>query len=100
MNDVPTTNTDRLGNRNGTRIFLVLCLSHVVERREGVEMNYKVKVTAVKWIELDVEAGHRQPFDNYEDELSEAAIDMVIDQIQRFDVDDIEWSAEVMEGTE
>ena len=63
-------------------------------------MNYKVKVTAVKWIELDVEAGHRQPFDNYEDELSEAAIDMVIDQIQRFDVDDIEWSAEVMEGTE
>ena len=60
-------------------------------------MNYKVKVTAVKWNELDVEAGHRQPFDNYEDELSEAAIDMVIDQIQRFDVDDIEWSAEVME---
>ena len=63
-------------------------------------MNYKVKVTAVKWIELDVESGNRQPFDNYEDELSEAAIDMVIDQIQRFDVDDIEWSAEVMEGTE
>ena len=28
------------------------------------------------------------------------AIDMVIDQIQRFDVDDIEWDAEVMEGTE
>ena len=63
-------------------------------------MKHKIKVTAVKWIELDVDAGNRQPFDNYEDELSEAAIDMVIDQIQRFDVDDIEWSAEVMEGTE
>ena len=35
-------------------------------------MKRKIKVTAVKWIELDVEAGHRQPFDNYEDELSEA----------------------------
>ena len=56
-------------------------------------MKRKIKVTAVKWIELDVEAGHRQPFDNYEDELSEAAIDMMIDQIQRFDVDDIEWDA-------
>ena len=63
-------------------------------------MKHKIKVTAVKRIELDVEAGNRQPFDNFEDELSEAAIDMVIDQIQRFDVDDIEWSAEVMEGTE
>ena len=63
-------------------------------------MKHKVKVTAVKWIELDVESGNRQPFDNYEDELSEAAIDMVIDQIQRFDVDDIEWSAEVMEESE
>jgi len=63
-------------------------------------MKHKIKVTAVKWVELDVEAGNRQPFDNYDDELSEAAIDMVIDQIQRFDVDDIEWSAEVMEGTE
>lgn len=63
-------------------------------------MKHKIKVTAVKWIELDVDAGNRQPFDNYDDELSEAAIDMVIDQIQRFDVDDIEWSAEVMEGTE
>lgn len=63
-------------------------------------MKHKIKVTAVKWIELDVEAGYRQPFDNYEDELSEAAIDMMIDQIQRFDVDDIEWVAEVMEGTE
>lgn len=63
-------------------------------------MKHKIKVTAVKWIELDVEAGYRQPFDNYEDELSEAAIDMVIDQIQRFDVDDIEWVAEVMDGTE
>ena len=100
MNNVPTTNTNRLGNRNGARILFLLCLSHVVERREEVEMNYKIKVTAVKWIELDVEAGHRQPFDNYEDELSEAAIDMMIDQIQRFDVDDIEWDAEVMEGTE
>lgn len=49
---------------------------------------------------MDVETAYRQPFDNYEDELSEAAIDMVIDQIQRFDVDDIEWDAEVMEGTE
>ena len=47
-------------------------------------MKRKIKVTAVKWIELDVEAGYRQPFD----------------QIQRFDVDDIEWDAEVMEGTE
>jgi len=63
-------------------------------------MKHKVKVTAVKWIELDVETADRQPFDNYEGELSEAAIDMVIDQIQRFDVDDIEWEAEVMEGTE
>ena len=63
-------------------------------------MKHKIKVTAVKWVELDVEAGNRQPFDNYDDELSEAAIDMVIDQIQRFDVDDIEWSAEVMDGTE
>ena len=63
-------------------------------------MKYKIKVTAVKWIEFDVEAGNRQPFDNFEDELSEAAIDMVIDQIQRFDVDDIEWDTEVMEGTE
>ena len=63
-------------------------------------MKHKVKVTAVKWIELDVESGHRQPFDNYEDELSEAAIDMVIDQIQRFDVDDIEWNAEVMKSAE
>ena len=26
------------------------------------------------------------------------AIDMMIDQIQRFDVDDIEWDAEVMGG--
>ena len=74
-----------------------------VERNEaggGSGMKRKIKVTAVKWIELDVEAGHRQPFDNYEDELSEAAIDMVIDQIQRFDVDDIEWDAEVMEEAE
>ena len=63
-------------------------------------MKYKIKVTAVKWIELDVESGNGQSFDNFEDELSEAAIDMVIDQIQRFDVDDIEWNAEVMEGTE
>ena len=63
-------------------------------------MKRKIKVTAVKWIELDVEAGNRQPFDNYEDELSEAAIDMMIDQIQRFDVDDIEWDVEVMDGTE
>ena len=63
-------------------------------------MKHKIKVTAVKWIELDVESGYRQPFDNYEDELSEAAIDMMIDQIQRFDVDDIEWDVEVMEGTE
>ena len=63
-------------------------------------MKYKIKVTAVKWVELDVESGNRQPFDNYEDELSEAAIDMMIDQIQRFDVDGIEWDAEVMEGTE
>ena len=63
-------------------------------------MKYKIKVTAVKWVELDVESGNRQPFDNYEDELSEAAIDMVIDQIQRFDVDDIEWDTEVMEGAE
>ena len=66
----------------------------------GSGMKYKIKVTAVKWVELDVESGNRQPFDNYEDELSEAAIDMVIDQIQRFDVDDIEWDTEVMEGTE
>ena len=36
MNNVPTTNTNRLGNRNGARIFLLLCLSHVVERREKV----------------------------------------------------------------
>ena len=63
-------------------------------------MKHKIKVTAVKWIELDVETADRQSFDNYEDELSEAAIDMMIDQIQRFDVDDIEWDAEVMEGTE
>ena len=63
-------------------------------------MKYKIKVTAVKWVEFDVESGNRQPFDNFEDELSEAAIDMVIDQIQRFDVDDIEWDTEVMEGTE
>ena len=63
-------------------------------------MKHKIKVTAVKWIELDVETADRQPFGNYEDELSEAAIDMMIDQIQRFDVDDIEWDAEVMEGTE
>ena len=63
-------------------------------------MKYKIKVTAVMWIEMDVEVGNRQPFDNFEDELSEAAIDMMIDQIQRFDVDDIEWDAEVMEGTE
>ena len=63
-------------------------------------MKHKIKVTAVKWIELDVEVGNRQPFDNYEDELSEAAIDMVINQIQQFDVDNIEWDAEVMEGTE
>ena len=63
-------------------------------------MKHKIKVTAVKWIELDVESGYRQPFDNYEDELSEAAIDMMIDQIQRFDVDDIEWDAEVMEESE
>ena len=66
----------------------------------GSGMKYKIKVSAVKRIELDVEAGNRQPFDNFEDELSEAAIDMVIDQIQQFDVDDIEWDAEVMEGTE
>ena len=66
----------------------------------GSGMKRKIKVTAVKWIELDVEAGNRQPFDNYEDELSEAAIDMMIDQIQRFDVDDIEWDVEVMDGTE
>ena len=63
-------------------------------------MKHKIKVTAVKWIELDVEAGNRQPFDNFEDELSETAIDMVIDQIQRFDVDDIEWDAEVMEASQ
>ena len=63
-------------------------------------MKHKIKVTAVKWIELDVETADRQSFDNYEDELSEAAIDMMIDQIQRFDVDDVEWDAEVMEGTE
>ena len=39
MNNVPTTNTDRLGNRNGARILFLLCLSHVVERREEVEIN-------------------------------------------------------------
>ena len=39
MNDVPTTDTNRLGNRNGTRILLVLRLSYVVERREEVEMS-------------------------------------------------------------
>lgn len=63
-------------------------------------MKYRVKVIGEWLVEMDVEAGNGEPFDNYEDELSEAAIDMVIDQIQRFDVDDIEWSAEVMEGTE
>ena len=35
-----------------------------------------------------------------EDELAEAAIDMMIDKIQRFEPDDIEWDTEVMEGTE
>ena len=52
MNNVPTTNTDRLGNRIGARIFLVLCLSHVVERREEVEMNYievKVEFEKCEW---------------------------------------------------
>ena len=51
-NNVPTTNTNRLGNRNGTRIFLVLCLSHVVERREEVEMNHievKVEFEKCEW---------------------------------------------------
>ena len=66
----------------------------------GSGMKHKVKVTAVWWAELDVEAGYRQPFDNYEDELAEAAIDMMINQIQQFDVDDIEWDAEVKEGNE
>ena len=80
--------------------FYYVCRMLWNEGGGGVEMKYKKKVIAVKWIELDVEAGNRQPFDNFEDELSEAAIDMVIDQIQRFDVDDIEWDAEVMESTE
>ena len=63
-------------------------------------MKCKVKVTAVWWAEFDVDAGYRQPFDNFEDELAEAAIDMMIDKIQRFEPDDIEWDTEVMEGTE
>ena len=52
MNNVPTTNTNRLGNRNGARILLVLCLSHVVERREEVEMNHievKVEFEKCEW---------------------------------------------------
>ena len=52
MNDVPTTNTDRLGNRNGARILFLLCLSHVVERREEVEMNHievKVEFEKCEW---------------------------------------------------
>ena len=40
-NNVPTTNTDRLGNRNGARIFLVLCLSNTMERREKTMNLYK-----------------------------------------------------------
>ena len=51
-NNVPTTNTNRLGNRNGTRILFLLCLSHVVERREGVEMKYievKVEFEKCEW---------------------------------------------------
>ena len=40
-NDVPTTNTDWLGNRNGTRILFLLCLSYVVERRDGVMIKVK-----------------------------------------------------------
>ena len=38
-NNVPTTNTNRLGNRDGTGILFLLCLSHVVERMEKAMMN-------------------------------------------------------------
>ena len=39
-------------------------------------MKYKIKVTAVKWIELDVEVGNRQPFDNFE-ELEKSTIELL-----------------------
>ena len=40
-NNVPTTNNNRLGCRNGARIFLVLCLSNTMERREKTMNLYK-----------------------------------------------------------
>ena len=89
-NNVPTTNTNRLGNRNGARIFLVLCLSHVVERREKA-MKLKVQVVAEWWLDFEVD---EDDYD-YEDRINEDAIDKVIEDPESFN--DAQWDVDISE---
>ena len=61
-------------------------------------MKYRVKVTGEWFVEMDVETGTGEPFDNYESELKEAAIDNVRGRVINDDncYTDVLWHARVM----
>ena len=61
-------------------------------------MKYRVKVIGEWFVEMDVETGTGEPFDNYESELKEAAIDNVRGRVINDDnrYTDVLWHARVM----
>ena len=61
-------------------------------------MKYRVKVIGEWFVEMDVETGTGEPFDNYKSELKEAAIDNVRGRVINDDncYTDVLWHATVM----
>ena len=61
-------------------------------------MKYRVKVIGEWLVEMDVEAGNGEPFDNYKEELKKAAIDNVRGRVINDDncYTDVLWHARVM----